>query len=96
LAKFGKSNFMKTKEELKIELHKLIDSINDEELLNVLNEDILPSVIENHSKELNEDGESDSGEEEIAGIDAALKEADRGEPISLEEFKKMSEKWGNK
>ena len=87
---------MKSKEQLKIELHKLIDDIDDEELLTVLNEDILPSVIENHSKELSDEEQNDSPEEEISGIDAALKEADRGEPISLEEFKKMSEKWGNK
>jgi hypothetical protein len=87
---------MQSKEELKKALHTLIDSIEDEELLTVLNDDILPSVIENHSKELNEDDENDNAEEEITGIDAALKEADRGEPISLEEFKKMSEKWGSK
>ena len=86
---------MKTKEELKTELHKLIDGIEDEELLAVLSEEILPSVIENHSRELTEEDENE-GEEEIRGLDAALKDADRGEPLSLEEFKKMSEKWGNK
>jgi hypothetical protein len=91
-----KAIFMKTKEELKIELHNLIDNIDDEELLTVLNDEILPSVIENHSRELNEEEENDSAEEEITGLDAALKDADRGEPISLEEFRKMSEKWGNK
>jgi hypothetical protein len=87
---------MKTKEELKTELHKLIDGIEDEELLTVLNEDILPSVIENHSRELTGEEENDTAEEEIAGLDAALKDADRGEPLSLEEFKKMTEKWGGK
>ena len=87
---------MKSKEQLKIELHKLIDDIDDEELLTVLNEDILPSVIENHSKEMSDEEENDSADEEITGIDAALKEADRGEPISLEEFKKMTEKWSGR
>jgi hypothetical protein len=87
---------MKTKEELKTELHKLIDGIDDEELLSVLNEDILPSVIENHSRELTAEEENDSAEEEITGLEAALKDADRGEPLSLEEFKKMTKKWGSK
>jgi|HubBroStandDraft_6_1064221.scaffolds.fasta_scaffold1031560_1 hypothetical protein len=87
---------MKTKEELKTELHSLIDGIEDEELLSVLYEEILPTVIENHSRELSEEEENDAAEEEITGLDAALKDADRGEPLSLEEFKKMTKKWGRK
>jgi hypothetical protein len=38
---------MKSKQQIKDELHKLIDSIEDEETLNVLNEDVVPYVIEN-------------------------------------------------
>jgi len=84
---------MKSKEELRTELHKLIDGIDDEELLAVLNEEILPSVIENYSKEMHED-ENESHDEGIPGLDAALNEADNVEPVSPEEFKKMTEKWG--
>jgi hypothetical protein len=86
---------MKSKEELKIKLHKLIDSIEDEELLNALNEDIIPSVIENYSREMNEE-ENDSHAEGIPGLDAALNGTENIEPISPEEFKKMTEKWGTK
>jgi hypothetical protein len=86
---------MKTKEELKTALHKLIDGIEDVELLNALNEDILPSVIENYSKEMDE-GENESNDEGIPGLDAALNAADNIEPVSPEEFKKMTEKWGTK
>jgi hypothetical protein len=86
---------MKSKEEMKTELHKLIDSIEDEELLNALNEDIIPSVIENYSKEMTEE-ENDSHAEGIPGLDAALNGTDNIEPVSPEEFKKMAEKWGAK
>jgi len=87
---------MKTKEELKSELHKLIDSIDDEEILEVLNDEIIPAVIENHSKEFSDDAEHDSHEENIIGIDEALSEIDTHDPLSAEEFKKMAEKWGTK
>lgn len=86
---------MKSKEELKVELHRLIDSIEDAELLDVLNDEILPSLIENYSKEMNEE-ESGSNDEGIPGLDAALNAADNIEPVSPEEFKKMTEKWGTK
>ncbi len=87
---------MKTKEELKTELHKLIDSIEDEEILQVLNDDIIPAVIENHSKEFSDEEVHDSHEEHIIGIDQALSEIDTNDPLSPEEFKKMAEKWGTK
>lgn len=79
-----------------MELHNLIDSIEDVELLAVLNEDILPSIIENYSKEMNEEEENEPHDEGIPGLDAALNGADNVEPISPEEFKKMTEKWGTK
>ena len=40
IIKFDKLFFMKSKEEIKAELHKKIDSIEDEHTLNVLNDDI--------------------------------------------------------
>jgi hypothetical protein len=87
---------MKSKEELKAGLHKLIDSIEDEELLTVLNEDILPSIIESYSKEINGEEENETHDEGIPGLDAALNGVDNVEPVSPEEFKKMTEKWGTK
>jgi hypothetical protein len=87
---------MKSKEELRSGLYKLIDSIEDEELLGLLNEDILPSIIENYSKEINGEGENETQDEGIPGLDAALNGLDNIEPVSPEEFKKMAEKWGTK
>ena len=72
---------MKTKEELKSELHKLIDSIDDEEILQVLNDEIIPAVIENHSKEFIEGEEHDSHEDNIIGLDEALSEMDTHDPL---------------
>ncbi|MBS1918589.1 MAG: hypothetical protein JST87_20155 [Bacteroidetes bacterium] len=86
---------MKSKEQLKAELYKLIDSIDDEELLNSLNEDILPAIIENHSRPFS-DEDHDIHDHEIIGLNAALEKPDTQEPVSPEEFKKMAEKWANK
>jgi methyl coenzyme M reductase gamma subunit len=82
---------MKSKKEIKKELYKLIDSIDDEYVLNVLNEDIVPYVIENRTKEADE--EDDLMEDQVKELDEAIKEADRGETISFEEFKESMDKW---
>lgn len=84
---------MKSKEELKKELHYLIDSIEDEHTLNVLNEDIVPYVIENRTKELDED---DLTEEQEKELDEAIKEADAGETVSFEEYLKATARWRTK
>jgi hypothetical protein len=83
------------KEELKKKLHELIDSIEDEHTLSVLNEDIVPYVIENRTKEADE-AEDDLTEEQLKELDEAIAEVDRGETISFEsfeEFKKNMEEW---
>ena len=82
----------KNKEELKKKLHELIDSIEDEHILSVLNEDIVPYVIENRSKEA-DDVEDGLTEEQLKELDEAIAEVDRGETISFEEFKKNMEEW---
>jgi predicted RNA-binding protein YlqC (UPF0109 family) len=75
---------------LKKELHQLIDSIDDEETLNVLLDDIVSFVIE-------QDSETDIMEEltpeQQKELDAAIKEADEGKVISFEEFKNMMAQW---
>lgn len=83
---------MKTKQELKEELHRLIDSIEDEHVLNVLNEDIVPYVIENRTKEMDE-ADDDLTEEQEKELQEAIAEADRGETVSYEEFKKAMFRW---
>jgi PHD/YefM family antitoxin component YafN of YafNO toxin-antitoxin module len=82
----------KNKEELKKKLHELIDSIEDEHTLSVLNEDIVPYVIENRTKE-GDEAEDDLTEEQQKQLDEAIKEADRGETISDEEFRKGVSRW---
>ena len=89
----------KNQEELKKKLHELIDSIDDEHTLNVLNEDIVPYVIENRTKEADEEAdeaENSLTEEQLKELDESIAEVDRGETISFEsfeEFKKNMEEW---
>jgi hypothetical protein len=82
----------KNKEELKKKLHELIDSIDDEHTLSVLNEDIVPYVIENRTKEADE-AEDDLTEEQVQQLEKAIKEADEGKTMSYEEFKKRMSRW---
>ena len=75
---------MKSKEEIKAELHKKIDSIDDEYTLNVLNEDIVPYVIENRTKEKEE--EDDLTDEQWEKLKEAIQQVKDGKTITLEEF----------
>jgi hypothetical protein len=84
---------MKSKQQIKEELHKLIDGIEDEHTLNVLNEDVVPYVIENRTKE-NDDEEM--SEEEEKELDEAIRQADAGETVTWEEFLKATERWRTK
>lgn len=79
-------------QELKKKLHELIDNIDDEHTLSVLNDDVMPYVIENRTKEA-DNMEDDLTEDELKELDEAIEEADRGETISFEEFKKNMEEW---
>ena len=74
---------MKTKQEIKDELHRLIDDIDDEHVLNVLNEDVVPYVIENRTKK---EGDDEMSEEEEKELDEAIRQADAGEFVSEQEF----------
>ena len=86
----------KNQEELKKKLHELIDSIEDEHILNVLNEDVVPYVIENRTKEADEEAdaaENNLTEEQLKQLEKAIKEADEGKTMSYEEFKKRMSRW---
>ena len=82
---------MKSKQQIKEELHKLIDNIEDEHTLNVLNEDVVPYVIENRTKE--EDEEEHLTEEQQKDLEEAIRQADAGETVSWEDFLKATERW---
>jgi len=72
----------------------LIDGIEDEHILYILKEDIIPSVIQNRTKESGE--EDDLTKEQLKELNQSLKTGDRGDAISFEEFKKLAKKWRTK
>ncbi len=83
---------MKTKEELKKELHNLIDNIQDEHILHVLNDDIVPYIIENRTGV--QDAEEDPlTDEQMKKLEEAIQQADEGKVMNLEEFKKKMASW---
>lgn len=82
---------MKSKEELKKALHNLIDSIEDEHVLNVLNEDIMPYVIKNRTKGI--DAEDDLTEKQLSELDEAFKEMEAGEYATMADFRKAMSRW---
>lgn len=86
---------MKSKEELKAELHKKIDSIEDEHTLNLLNDDIVPYAIENRTKQKDEEAE-DLTEEQEKELDEAILQAENGETISWDEFLNSTKQWRTK
>ena len=83
---------MKTKEELKKELHYLIDSIQDEHILNVLNDDIVPYIIENRAGVQDAEDELLT-DEQLKKLDEAIQQADEGKVMNLEEFKQKMATW---
>ena len=85
---------MKSKEEIKAELHKKIDSIDDEYTLNVLNEDIVPYVIENRTKE--KDDEDDLTDEQWEELEEAIQQVKDGKTISWEEYLNSTQQWRTK
>ena len=87
---------MKSKEVLKAALHQLINGIEDEELLALLCDEILPAIIENHAAPFTEDDAADSGETAIPGLNEILAKPDTQDPVSSEEFRQMAEKWAAK
>ncbi len=80
---------MKSKQQLKEELHNLIDSIDDEHVLNVLNEEVVPYIVQNRSTQTEDDLTTAQQQE----LEEAITEADRGETVSFEEFKASMDKW---
>lgn len=81
---------MKSKKQLKEELHQLIDSIDDEHVLQTLSEDIVPYVAQKHVQEMDIDQLTIQQQQEL---DEAIAEADRGETVSFDQFKASMDKW---
>ena len=86
---------MKSKEEIKAELHKQIDAIEDEHTLNVLNDDIVPYAIENRTKDKDEEDE-ELTEDQKKELDEAIRQTKNGETVSWEEFLNSTQQWRTK
>jgi tRNA A-37 threonylcarbamoyl transferase component Bud32 len=82
---------MKSKEELKKELHALIDSIDDEETLNVLHDDVVPYVIDADLADT--DTEEELTAAQMERLDEALQQVKDGKVMSFEEFKSRMAQW---
>ena len=83
---------MKTKEEIKKDLQLLIESIQDEHTLNILNDDIVPYIIESRIGE--QDKEEDIlTEKQLKKLDNAIQQGDEGKVINVEEFKMQMATW---
>ena len=76
---------MKSKKQLKEELHQLIDKIDDEQVLQTLNEDIIPYVTKKEAEGLTEQQQQE--------LEEAIAAADNGETVSFDEFKAGMDKW---
>ena len=86
---------MKSKEEIKAELHRKIDAIDDEHTLNVLNDDIVPYAIENRTKVKDEEDE-ELTEDQKKELDEAIRQTENGEIVSWEEFLNSTQQWRTK
>ncbi len=74
------------KTDLKNDLHKLIDEIDDEQALNILKEE---AAVYAGKKDILDD----FSEDELKELDEAIAEADKGEAVSYEEYKKIVAGW---
>ncbi len=79
-----------SKEELKKELHHLIDTTDDEELLNMVKEDIVTYQSKSNK---NFDNLSDLSPEDRAELEELAAEDPDKDTISFEELKKEMNKW---
>lgn len=83
---------MKSKEEIKAELHKKIDSIEDTHTLHLLNDDIVPYAIENRTIDKDEEDEELTKDQEKE-LDEAIRQVDNEETVSWEEFLNSTQQW---
>ncbi len=82
---------MKSKEELKKALHLLIDSIEDEETLSMLHEDVTAYVTEPLTDD--EESEDELTPEQELRLNEAIQQAKEGKVMSFDEFKSRMAKW---
>ncbi len=76
---------------IKEELHKLIDSIEDEETLNILKEDMVAYTTSSTTDILDELSPA-----QLAALMQSIKEDDNGESIDYNKSKKAFDEWRKK
>jgi predicted transcriptional regulator len=80
---------MKSSKEIKKELHEYIDSINDDETLWMVHEEVIEyfkkNAVENKAEELTE--------VQIQEFNKIVKEMENGEFVTMDDFKKTMSKW---
>ncbi len=82
---------MKTPEQIKRELHEYIDSINDEETLMMVHEEVGSYLKDDMVKK-----EDELSEEQEKQLEEAIRQADAGETMPWEELKASLEEWRKK
>jgi len=90
--KFGKTLCM-NKDELKKELHQLIDNTEDEDLLSMVKEDIVAYQTKSNK---NFDDLSDLSSEDRAELEELATEDIDKAPVSFEDFKQHLNEWHSK
>ncbi len=79
------------KKNIKEQIHKLIDSIDDEETLNILKEDIVSYATSSGTDILDE-----LTDQQLAALQQSIIEDDKGESIDYEKSKKAFDEWRTK
>ena len=82
---------MKSSDEIKKEIHEYIDRIEDEETLWTLHEDVA-EYLKKETPVENEEEDYLTDEQEKQ-LDEAIKQADKGEVIDFDEFKRRVTSW---
>ena len=84
---------MKSSKELKKEIHEYIDSIDDEETLWMVHENVVENLKKGKLKKEDEDYLTEDQEKQL---DEAIRQADAGEFVTEEEYLKATARWRTK
>lgn len=86
---------MKSSKEIKKEIHKYIDSIDDEDTLWMVREDVVEYLKKGKTK-MKDEVEEILSEEEISEINTGLKEIENGQTVDWDEYLKATSRWQKK
>ena len=84
---------MKSSKELKKEIHEYIDSIDDEETLWMVHENVVEYLKKGKLEKEDEDYLTEDQEKQL---DEAIRQADAGEFVTEEEYLKATARWRTK